>query len=444
MRTLYKLSMFLMVAMLVVSCGPKPTAVAPATVAPATAAPVKPATIHVLTMDQAGLKPAEIDQIARDFEAANPDIKVVMEYLGYDFIHDKITTGMAAKPPAYDAAMIDVIWPDEFIKSNYLLDVTDRVTADMKTNMFPSAWNGVTRNGKVYGMPWLMDVKYFMYNKDILQKAGISAPPKTWEELVDQAKIIKEKGLAEFPIIWSWNQKEGVVCDYTVLLFGNGGAFLDGSGKPAFNNEKGVQVLAWMKQTLDDKLSNPSSVSSDEAAVEADFLAGKSAFAVNWLFQYSDSNAADKSKIVGQAAFAPMPVFAAGAQAGIKGASVDGSSAFAIMATTPYPDQTWKFLTYLASNEVQTKYSAEMLPVWQNDFTGDALAKLEAATPTNPVTVPAFLGQFPYAFERPTVAYYNAASAALQLAIQEALTGGKSAQAALDEAAATWVKLAGQ
>ena len=432
MRTMNKILMGMLTLILVLSvvgCGAKPSG---------------PVTIHVLTMDQAGLKPAEIDQIVKDFEAQNPDIKVTMEYLGYDYVHDKITTGMAAKPPAYDAAMVDVIWPDEFIKSGYLLDVTSRVTADMKKNMFPASWNGVTRNGKIYGMPWLMDVKYFMYNKDILQKAGISAPPKTWEELVDQAKIIKQKGLAEFPVIWSWNQKEGVVCDFTVLLFGNGGAFLDASGKPVFNNAKGVEVLTWMKQTLDDGLSNPSSVSSDEGAVEADFLAGKSAFAVNWLFQYSDSNDATKSQIVGQAAFAPMPVFATGAAAGIKGSSVDGSSSFAIMATTPYPDQTWKFLTYLASNAVQIKYSAEMLPVWQNDFQGDALKTLLGASPTNPVTVPAFQAQFPFANERPTVAYYNEASAALQLAIQEALTGVKTPQAALDEAAATWVKLAGK
>src|SRR5512147_2568221 len=404
----------------------------------------QPVTIHVLTMDQAGLKPAEIDQIAREFEAQNPDIKVVMEYVGYDYVHDKIVTGMAANPPAYDAVMIDVIWPDEFIKSGYLLDVTDRVTPEMKSGMFPASWNGVTRNGKIYGMPWLMDVKYFMYNKDMLQKAGIAAPPATWEELVDQAKTIKEKGIAEFPIIWSWNQKEGVVCDFAVLLYGNGGSFLDANGKPAFNNDKGVQVLSWMKQTIDDGLTNPSSVASDENAVEADFLAGKSAFAVNWLFQYADSNDATKSQIVGQAAFAPMPVFKAGADAGVKGSSVDGSSAFAIMATTPYADQTWKYLSYLASNEVQTKYSAEMLPVWQTDFQGDALKALEAATPANPVTVPAFLAQFPFANERPTVPYYNEASAALQLAIQEALTGVKPAKQALDEAAAKWVQLAGQ
>ncbi len=433
MRALYKTTLLALALLFVVGmvgCAPKPAA--------------GPVTIHILTMDQAGLKPAEIDQIAREFEAKNPDIKVNMEYVGYDYVHDKIVTGMAAKPPAYDAAMIDVIWPDEFIKAGYLLDVTNRVTPDMKSGMFPASWNGVTRNDKIYGMPWLMDVKYFMYNKNMLQQAGITAPPTTWEELVDQAKIIKQKGIAEFPVIWSWNQKEGVVCDFTVLLFGNGGAFLDASGKPVFNNDKGVQILTWMKQTIDDGLTNPASVSSDENAVEADFLAGKSAFAVNWLFQFSDSNDATKSQIVGQAAFAPMPVFAAGAQAAIKGSSVDGSSSFAVMATTPYADQTWKFLTYLASNEVQTKYSAEMLPVWQADFQGDALAKLEGATPTNPITVPAFLAQFPYANERPTVAYYNEASAALQLAIQEALTGVKTPQQALDEAAATWVKLGSQ
>jgi len=197
-----------------------------------------------------------------------------------------------------------------------------------------------------------------------------------------------------------------------------------------------------MKKTIDDGLTNPSAVSADENAVEANFLAGKSAYAVNWLFQYADSNDASKSQIVGKAAFAPMPVFKAGADAGIKSSSVDGSSSFAIMATTPNPDQTWKFLTYLASNEVQTKYSAEMLPVWQTDFQGDALKTLEGATPSNPVTVPAFLGQFPFANERPTVAYYNEGSAALQLAIQQALTGVKPPKDALDAAAAKWVDLA--
>src|SRR4030042_600505 len=289
MRTLNKITLFalsLVFVFGVVGCQPK--------------AQAGPVTIHGLTMDQAGVKPAEIDQIARDFEAQNPDIKVVMEYVGYDYVHDKIVTGMAATPPGYDAAMIDVIWPDEFIKAGWLLDVSDRVTADMKANMFPASWNGVTRNGKIYGMPWLMDVKYFMYNKDMLTKAGIAAPPKTWEELVDQATMIKEKGLAEYPITWSWNQKEGVVCDFTVLLFGNGGAFLDAAGKPVFNDAKGVEMLTWMKQTIDDGLTNPSAVSSDEMAVETEFLAGNAAYGVHWLFQFAGCDGTAQSQIFGR------------------------------------------------------------------------------------------------------------------------------------------------
>ena len=90
-----------------------------------------------------------------------------------------------------------------------------------------------------------------------------------------------------------------------------------------------------------------------------------------------------------------MPVFDAGAAAGIKGSSVDGSSSFAIMATTPYPDQTWKFLTYLASNDVQMQYSAEMLPVWQDDFKGEALAKLEGGHAHQPDHRPGLSGAVP-------------------------------------------------
>jgi multiple sugar transport system substrate-binding protein len=90
------------------------------------------------------------------------------------------------------------------------------------------------------------------------------------------------------------------------------------------------------------------------------------------------------------------------------------------------------------------KYSAFMLPIWQADFQGSSLEQLKAAAASNPVTVPAFIAQFPFANERPTVSYYNEASAALQLAIQEALTGVKTPQQALDDAAAKWVQLAGQ
>jgi multiple sugar transport system substrate-binding protein len=403
-----------------------------------------PVTVKVLTMDQAAMSVEDMNAVAQEFMTANPDIKIEMVFVPYENVHDKFVTGMAAKPAAYDVVMVDVVWYDEWVKAGYLADVTDKVKPEMKQNVFPSAWNVVTRGGKIYGAPWLLDTKYLFYNKDILKQAGFENPPATWEELVAQSKAIKEQGLVEYPIVWSWKQAEAAICDYTALLYGNGGKFLDDSGKAAFNDEKGVATLAWMKQTLDDGISNPASISDLEGDVLNVFNSGKAAFALNWLFMYDVANFDDtQSQVVGNVGITTIPVFQSMAGS-LKSASVDGSSGFSVATTSANQEAAWKFVEYLTSEPVQMKYSTKQLPIWSVDYQGDKLAQLQNATRSNPVTVPAFADQFQFAVLRPNIAYYTEGSTALQLALQEALTGQKSAQEALDTAAAKWVELAGK
>jgi multiple sugar transport system substrate-binding protein len=400
------------------------------------------ATIHVLTMDQAAMSVDDMNAVADEFMAANPDIKVEMTYVPYEQVHDKFTTGMAANPPAYDVVMVDVVWYDEWVKANYLADVSDKITPTMKDNIFPSAWNVVTRGGKTYGMPWLLDTKYLYYNTDMLSQAGFDAPPATWEELVTQAQAMKDQGIVEYPIVWSWKQAEAVICDFTALLYGNGGEFLDDSGQPAFNDENGVATLEWMKQTLDDGLSNPASVTDLEGDVLNTFNSGQAAFALNWLFMYDTAQFdTENSTVAGNVGITTIPVFEGKADTS---ASVDGSSGFSIAANSPNVDAAWKFVEYLNSEPVQMKYSTKQLPIWSTAYQGANLDTLKAATRSNPVTVPAFEEQFKYAVLRPNISYYNEGSLALQLAIQEVLTGQKTAQEALDAAAAKWLELAGE
>lgn len=403
-----------------------------------------PATVRVLTMDQAAMSVDEMNAVATEFMAANPDIKVEMTYVPYDNLHDKFVTGMATKPPAYDVVMVDVIWYDEFIKAGYLADVSDKITAEMRQNIFPSAWNVVTRSEKAYGMPWLLDTKYLFYNTEMLKAAGFDQPPATWEELANQARAIKEQGLAEYPIVWSWKQAEASICDFTALLYGNGGKFLDESGKAAFNDEKGVATLAWMKATIDEGLSNPASVSDLENDVLNVFSSGKAAFALNWLFMYDVANFdTDASQVTGKVGITTIPVFQSAA-GGLKSASVDGSSGFSVVANSANVEAAWKYVTYLTSEAVQMKYSSKQLPIWSTAYAGDNLNKLTAATRSNPVTVPMFAEQFKYAILRPNIAYYTEGSTALQLGLQQALTGQSTPQEALDAAAAKWVELAGK
>lgn len=402
--------------------------------------PAGPVTIRVLSMEQAGPTVDEMNAIVGEFNKANPDIMVEIEYVAYDALHDKITTAMASNPPAYDVFLADDIWYAEFSKAGYVMDATDRITQDMRDKVFAAAWDITTVDGKVYGMPWLLDEKYFFYNEKLLNEAGFTAPPTTWEELVEQSKVIKEKGIVEYPIVWSWGQYETAVCDWVILLYGNGGSLVDANGAPAFNSEAGVKTLNWMIQSIDDGVANPASISYVEEDVRNVFSQGKAVFAVNWNYMYDLVNFnAEESQVTGQIKMSLMPAFAG---SGVESASINGSMGFSVAATSSNQDAAWKYVEFLTSEDVQNRYSAHLLPIWQSSFEGENLTKLQSYTPASETTVPMFNAQFPYAHVRPKVPYYPEASKALQLALQEALTKQKTPEQALNDAAAKWVELA--
>ena len=256
-------------------------------------------TINALFMSQAAYSEQNVRDMTADFMKANPDIKVNVEFVPYEGLRDKTLLSQGAGT-GYDVVLFDVIWPAEYAENKVLVDVTDRISADMKSQIMPGAWSTVEYQGQAYGMPWILDTKYLFYNTEMLEKAGISAPPKTWDELLEQAKTIKDKGIAEFPIVWSWAQAEAVICDYTTLLAAYGGQFLTDDGKPAFQSGGGVEALEYMVQSMDAGLTNPNSKEYLEEDVRRVFSSGQAAFALNWTYMYNLANDPKESKVAGK------------------------------------------------------------------------------------------------------------------------------------------------
>ena len=65
---------------------------------------------------------------------------------------------------------------------------------------FESAWNTGVIDGTAYGVPWYVETRLLYYRTDIAEKAGITKPPTTWDELKAMAKAMKEKGGAQWGI----------------------------------------------------------------------------------------------------------------------------------------------------------------------------------------------------------------------------------------------------
>ena len=89
--------------------------------------------------------------------------------------------------------------------------------------------------GEVYGLPYYSGNSVFVYNERILKQAGINAPPKTWDELMDQAKTIKQKGILEHPIIFGLAANENsILRNLEIISAGFGGRFFNDKLEPVF------------------------------------------------------------------------------------------------------------------------------------------------------------------------------------------------------------------
>jgi len=128
--------------------------------------------INALFMAQAAYSEADVRAMAEAFSKANPDIKVNLEFVPYEGLHDKTVLAQGSGS-GYDVVLFDVIWPAEYASSNVLVDVTSRISEDTKKSVLAGAWTTVQNDGNYYGMPWILDTKYLFYNKEILERLAL-------------------------------------------------------------------------------------------------------------------------------------------------------------------------------------------------------------------------------------------------------------------------------
>src|SRR5919201_4493927 len=86
----------------------------------ATAADV---TLNALFMKQAAYSEDDVRAMTADFEKANAGVKVNLEFVPYEALHDKIVAAQGAGSSGYDVVLFDVIWPAEFGSKGFLQDV---------------------------------------------------------------------------------------------------------------------------------------------------------------------------------------------------------------------------------------------------------------------------------------------------------------------------------
>ncbi|PNR95821.1 ABC transporter substrate-binding protein [Petrotoga olearia] len=135
-----------------------------------------------------------INSVIDTFEAANPDIKINWVDVPYDAFQQKLIASIASGNPP-DLVNMNTPWAIDFAAQDALSPIDEFVNEVEKYVYLPNYWEATVIDGKSYAIPWYLSPQIMLYNKQIFEEAGLdpNVPPKTWDEIIEYSRIIKEK-----------------------------------------------------------------------------------------------------------------------------------------------------------------------------------------------------------------------------------------------------------
>ena len=209
------------------------------------------------------------DDVAAAFHAANPSITVKVQTVDWTDFPNKVSALIQNKQypdilegnPAPPYAQSGLIYP-----------VSDVLSQSTINNLIPKFLKDGQYQGTNYGIPFTTSTRAMYYNKKIFAAAGIATPPKTWAELQTDAAKIKAKGFIGYGMPLG---SEEAQAELLLWFLGDGGGYVDSSGKYTINSAANVTALNFMKQLAAAGDTQPNPGGTDRKDVWADFAAGK-------------------------------------------------------------------------------------------------------------------------------------------------------------------------
>ena len=205
------------------------------------------------------------------FEAENPGIKLNLEVVSWNDVHQVVDTRIANNN-APDILNIDTF--SEFVPDGLLMPVKDYCPEELFNDFFPAFIAESVIDDTVWAVPDLASARALFYNVDILEEVGVDVPT-TWAELEDVSQAIIDFYDGE---IYPWGvdmtTDEGQAC-FAYYAWGNGGGFVDEEGNWALNSPENVEAVKYVIDLVNKGFTNPNPATETRYDLQDMFAAGK-------------------------------------------------------------------------------------------------------------------------------------------------------------------------
>ncbi|MBT9313929.1 ABC transporter substrate-binding protein [Leptothoe spongobia] len=292
------------------------------------------------------------NQLIADFEAANPDVDVVWVDVPWADMQSKILTAVSAGT-APDVVNLNPDFASQLASRNAWLSLDDQLSPEEQAIYLPKIWQATTLNGDSFGFPWYLTTRVTLFNTELLDQAGLSAPPSTYAELADAAKQIKEK-TGKYAFFVSFVPEDAA--DVLQSFIQMGVPLVDAEGNAAFNNPEGRAVFQyWTDLYQQELLPREVLTQGHRRAIEL-YQAGETVFLA--------SGAEALDNIANNAPDIAVATKTAPQITGETGKKNVAAMNLVVPRSTDVPESAVKFALYITNNENQVTFAqaAKVLP----------------------------------------------------------------------------------
>ena len=199
----------------------------------------------------------------------------------------------------------------------------------------PSAVDGFSQNGKLYAVPLDASMVGTIYRNDLMKSLMADSAQKAKFAQISQ-QVVGKALEPKDPAQWSWDDYLATAAYFTKkynpdspteygtilpaknspfaglewsgVLYSDGGAWQDNSGKPSFNTPQALDAVNIYANAVKLGVASPNSSQGDAVEVDAALTGGNAAFAMEWYSSMDALNNPKTSPVTGgKVTFAPIP-----------------------------------------------------------------------------------------------------------------------------------------
>lgn len=356
------------------------------------------------------------------FEKEHPDIELKLTRMPTEGLKQQVIAGVSGDA-APDLMRMDIVWVSEFAKMGALKDLsTMEGFEEVKNSTFEGPMSTNLYQGKYYGVPVNTNTKVAIYNKALLEKAGLQEAPKTMDEFITVAKAAKEAGakgsigIGGVAQSWSW-----------LPYFWSLGGKLTNEDFTKFdgflNSQESIAAVEEIVKWHNDKLTAPTILGKEPGTWDG--IKNNEYLMIDdgpWFYDILMNEKDSAFKPLEQTVRGLIPEGPGGSR------SVIGGEDLVVFANSEHPEEAWEFAKWMVQEEPQ-KIMSETGLIPTNKVAANDPKFLEVPF------VKEYVEQLKTAMPRTPIPQWSEFDAILSLNFEKVIRGKMTVKEALNDAA---------